>query len=61
MWRREMDCLLSVCDYIVEFFPSKEMLPDGTTREVRTEKLKPHSLRADALMLFWRRVGSFLP
>ncbi|KAF8702443.1 hypothetical protein HU200_032820 [Digitaria exilis] len=34
MWRREMDCLLSVCDYIVEFFPSKEMLPDGTTREV---------------------------
>ncbi|RLM73707.1 rop guanine nucleotide exchange factor 3 [Panicum miliaceum] len=34
MWRREMDCLLSVCDYIVEFFPSKEILPDGTTREV---------------------------
>ncbi|XP_052169234.1 rop guanine nucleotide exchange factor 3-like isoform X2 [Oryza glaberrima] len=22
MWRREMDCLLSVCDYIVEFYPS---------------------------------------
>jgi hypothetical protein len=37
MWRREMDCLLSVCDYIVEFFPSKEILPDGTTREVRIE------------------------
>ncbi|RLM64250.1 rop guanine nucleotide exchange factor 3 [Panicum miliaceum] len=34
MWHREMDCLLSVCDYIVEFFPSKEILPDGTTREV---------------------------
>ncbi|XP_037478901.1 rop guanine nucleotide exchange factor 3-like [Triticum dicoccoides] len=34
MWRREMDCLLSVCDYIVEFFPSKDILPDGTTREV---------------------------
>ncbi|XP_039773453.1 rop guanine nucleotide exchange factor 3-like isoform X3 [Panicum virgatum] len=34
MWRREMDCLLSVCDYIVEFFPSKEILPDGTIREV---------------------------
>jgi hypothetical protein len=34
MWRREMDCLLSVCDYIVEFFPSKEILPDGTAREV---------------------------
>jgi hypothetical protein len=29
-----MDCLLSVCDYIVEFFPSKEILPDGTAREV---------------------------
>ncbi|XP_062226413.1 rop guanine nucleotide exchange factor 3-like isoform X2 [Phragmites australis] len=34
MWRHGMDCLLSVCDYIVEFFPSKEILPDGTTREV---------------------------
>ncbi|XP_015691832.2 rop guanine nucleotide exchange factor 2 [Oryza brachyantha] len=34
MWRREMDCLLSVCDYIVELFPSKEIMPDGTTREV---------------------------
>lgn len=34
MWRREMDCLLSVCDYIVEFFPSKEILPDGSIREV---------------------------
>jgi hypothetical protein len=34
MWRREMDCLLSVCDYIVEFFPSKQILPDGTAREV---------------------------
>ena len=21
MWKREMDCLLSVCDYIVEFVP----------------------------------------
>ncbi|EAY95141.1 hypothetical protein OsI_16959 [Oryza sativa Indica Group] len=34
MWRREMDCLLSVCDYIVELFPSKEIMPDGTVREV---------------------------
>ncbi|CAD6262719.1 unnamed protein product [Miscanthus lutarioriparius] len=34
MWRREMDCLLSVCDHIVEFFPSKEILSDGTTLEV---------------------------
>ncbi|XP_072986368.1 rop guanine nucleotide exchange factor 3-like [Typha latifolia] len=34
MWRREMDCLLSVCDYIVEFFPSSQAMPDGTTLEV---------------------------
>ncbi|KAJ4773997.1 rop guanine nucleotide exchange factor-like protein [Rhynchospora pubera] len=34
MWRREMDCLLSVCDYIVEFYPSSQTLPDGTTVEV---------------------------
>uniref|UniRef100_A0A0D9W839 PRONE domain-containing protein n=1 Tax=Leersia perrieri TaxID=77586 RepID=A0A0D9W839_9ORYZ len=34
MWRREMDCLPSVCDYIVELFPTKEIMPDGTTREV---------------------------
>ncbi|TVU31772.1 hypothetical protein EJB05_23473, partial [Eragrostis curvula] len=34
MWRREMDCLLSVCDYIVEFFPSTQTLPDGTKVEV---------------------------
>ncbi|PVH32414.1 hypothetical protein PAHAL_9G394300 [Panicum hallii] len=30
MWRREMDCLLSVCDYIVEFYPTTQTLPDGT-------------------------------
>lgn len=34
MWRREMDCLLSVCDYIVEFFPSSQTLPDGTTLDI---------------------------
>ncbi|XP_073001067.1 rop guanine nucleotide exchange factor 3 [Typha latifolia] len=34
MWRREMDCLLSVCDYIVEFSPSSQILPDGTNVEV---------------------------
>ncbi|KAG1355028.1 putative Rop guanine nucleotide exchange factor 3 [Cocos nucifera] len=33
MWRREMDCLVSVCDYIVEFYPSFQNLPDGTTLE----------------------------
>ncbi|CAN6294371.1 unnamed protein product [Urochloa humidicola] len=34
MWRREMDCLLSVCDYIVEFYPTTQSLPDGTKVEV---------------------------
>ncbi|XP_078163473.1 rop guanine nucleotide exchange factor 3-like [Carex rostrata] len=34
MWQREMDCLLTVCEYIVEFFPSLQSLPDGTKLEV---------------------------
>ncbi|KAG8083876.1 hypothetical protein GUJ93_ZPchr0010g10019 [Zizania palustris] len=34
MWMREMDCLLSVCDYIVEFYPSTQTLPDGAKVEV---------------------------
>ncbi|KAG5538382.1 hypothetical protein RHGRI_019082 [Rhododendron griersonianum] len=36
MWRREMNCLLSVCDYIVELVPKSKDLHDGTTLEVRT-------------------------
>ncbi|XP_040384246.1 rop guanine nucleotide exchange factor 3-like [Oryza brachyantha] len=38
MWRREMDCLLSVCDYIVEFYPSTQTLPDGTKVEVMSTR-----------------------
>nr|XP_010907363.1 rop guanine nucleotide exchange factor 2 [Elaeis guineensis] len=38
MWRRDMDCLLSVCDYIVEFFPSFQNLPDGTALEVMASR-----------------------
>ncbi|KAF9687824.1 hypothetical protein SADUNF_Sadunf02G0133300 [Salix dunnii] len=34
MWKREMDCLLSVCDYIVEFVPKSQNSRDGTTLEV---------------------------
>lgn len=35
MWKREMDCLLSVCDYIVEFIPTtSQSLRDGTALEV---------------------------
>ena len=35
MWKREMDCLLSVCDYIVEFIPKSQNLQDGTVLEVK--------------------------
>ena len=34
MWRREMNCLLSVCDYILEFSPTAQYLEDGTIVEV---------------------------
>ncbi|KAJ6955367.1 rop guanine nucleotide exchange factor 3-like [Populus alba x Populus x berolinensis] len=34
MWKREMDCLLSLCDYIVEFIPKSHNLRDGTALEV---------------------------
>ncbi|KAJ6404547.1 hypothetical protein OIU84_012674 [Salix udensis] len=34
MWKREMDCLLSVCDYIVELVPKSQNSRDGTTLEV---------------------------
>ncbi|GMN44913.1 hypothetical protein TIFTF001_014105 [Ficus carica] len=39
MWKREMDCLLSVCDYIVEFIPTtSQNLQDGTAMEVMSSK-----------------------
>ncbi|XP_078445250.1 rop guanine nucleotide exchange factor 7-like [Wolffia australiana] len=34
LWRREMDCLLCVSDYIVELTPDVQTSPDGTKREV---------------------------
>ncbi|KAF9613944.1 hypothetical protein IFM89_013479 [Coptis chinensis] len=37
MWRKEMDCLLSVCDYIVEFVPASQNLPDRAV-EVMTAR-----------------------
>lgn len=33
-WRREIEWLLSVTDHIVEFVPSKQVAPDGSTMEV---------------------------
>ncbi|XP_068645756.1 rop guanine nucleotide exchange factor 3-like [Aristolochia californica] len=38
MWAREMDCLLSVCDYILEFIPSSQNFKDGTTLEVMSSR-----------------------
>lgn len=35
MWRREMNCLLSICDYIVELIPVSHDLKDGTALEVK--------------------------
>ncbi|KAL8483716.1 hypothetical protein ACS0TY_026411 [Phlomoides rotata] len=33
-WKKEIDWLLSVTDYIVEFVPSKQQSKDGTTMEI---------------------------
>ena len=46
MWKREMACLLSVCDYILEFFTESQTLDDGTTMEVTF------------LCLFQNKIGS---
>ncbi|KQK16245.1 rop guanine nucleotide exchange factor 3 [Brachypodium distachyon] len=45
MWNREMDCLLSICEYIVEFAPTVQAMPDGSTRDVMAT-----SPRSDILM-----------
>ncbi|KAL9666167.1 hypothetical protein QQ045_000491 [Rhodiola kirilowii] len=37
-WRKEIDWLLSVTDYIVEFAPSQQKSPDGTTMEIMTTR-----------------------
>ncbi|KAB1998926.1 hypothetical protein ES319_D12G124500v1 [Gossypium barbadense] len=34
LWKREMDCLLSVCDYIVEFTPKSHNLRNGAAVEI---------------------------
>nr|VDD62593.1 unnamed protein product [Brassica oleracea] len=37
-WRREIDWLLSVTDYVVEFAPSQQKNKDGTTMEIMTTR-----------------------
>lgn len=58
MWKREMDCLLAVCDYIVEFTPDSQNFPDGTTLEVMTSRPRldiamnlPALQKLDAMLL----------
>ncbi|MFS7925156.1 putative PRONE domain, Rop guanine nucleotide exchange factor [Helianthus anomalus] len=35
MWKREMTCLLSVCNYIVEFVPAPQNLQNKPSMEVQ--------------------------
>ncbi|KAJ0673302.1 putative PRONE domain, Rop guanine nucleotide exchange factor [Helianthus annuus] len=35
MWKREMTCLLSVCNYIVEFVPASQNLQNKPSMEVQ--------------------------
>lgn len=58
MWKREMNCLLSVCDYILEFSPSLQTLKDGTTLEVMESRPRsdiyinlPALKKLDAMLL----------
>ncbi|GFP91518.1 rop guanine nucleotide exchange factor 3 [Phtheirospermum japonicum] len=58
MWKREMNCLLSVCDYIVEFSPTLQTLKDGSTLEVMTSRPRsdiyinlPALRKLDAMLL----------
>ncbi|PWA65810.1 RHO guanyl-nucleotide exchange factor 3 [Artemisia annua] len=58
MWKREMNCLLSVCDYIVEFIPTSHSLHNGKPMEVMSSRPRsdiyinlPALKKLDALLL----------
>ncbi|KAL4191564.1 hypothetical protein AMTRI_Chr07g30470 [Amborella trichopoda] len=58
MWRREMECLLSVCEYIVEFIPAWQTFLDGSRQEVMTSRPRtdiyinlPALQKLDAMLL----------
>ncbi|KAK4379253.1 hypothetical protein RND71_001115 [Anisodus tanguticus] len=58
MWKREMNCLLSVCDYIVEYVSTSQRLQDGTTVEALTSRPRsdihinlPALRKLDAMLL----------
>eukprot|EP00250_Pteridium_aquilinum_P005395 c15495_g1_i1 orf=34-1602(-) len=63
-WQREMEWLVSPCDYIVELVPSVQSLEDGTTVEVLASKPRsdvyiglPALQKLDAMLL--ETLGSF--
>ncbi|XP_009621685.1 rop guanine nucleotide exchange factor 3-like [Nicotiana tomentosiformis] len=58
MWKREMNCLLSICDYIVEFVTTSQKFQDGTTVEALTSRPRsdiyinlPALRKLDAMLL----------
>ncbi|KAJ8452063.1 hypothetical protein Cgig2_016644 [Carnegiea gigantea] len=57
-WKREIDWLLSVTDHIVEFAPSQQKSPNGTSMEIMTTKQRtdlqmniPALRKLDAMLL----------
>ncbi|RDX83616.1 Rho guanine nucleotide exchange factor 8, partial [Mucuna pruriens] len=57
-WRKEIDWLLSVTDYIVEFAPSQQIAKDGTSMEIMTTRQRtdllmniPALIKLDAMLI----------
>ncbi|KAM0009754.1 putative PRONE domain, Rop guanine nucleotide exchange factor [Helianthus debilis subsp. tardiflorus] len=58
MWKREMTCLLSVCNYIVEFVPASQNLQNKPSMEMMISRLRsdidinlPALIKLDALLI----------
>lgn len=55
MWRREMNCLLCVSDYIVELIPTWQTFPDGSKLEVQSNSndrvLKQYDIAGPAIIV----------
>ncbi|KAI3703197.1 hypothetical protein L1987_73102 [Smallanthus sonchifolius] len=58
MWKREMTCLLSVCDYIVEFVPASQNLQNRPSMEMMISQPRsdidinlPALIKLDALLI----------
>uniref|UniRef100_A0A2P2M657 PRONE domain-containing protein n=1 Tax=Rhizophora mucronata TaxID=61149 RepID=A0A2P2M657_RHIMU len=66
-WRKEVDWLLSVTDYIVEFAPSQQKTADGSNMEIMTTCQRtdlhmniPALRKLDAMLIVSRDIFSFL-